>query len=106
MPPLTDEFEAPYKPTFAKQVERVSGWEKRANTYLHDTGDGSLRAEIATLKLDLPLNMTAALNLLGDTNKGKVVHNTKYHANQLVRTRDMADRNQTTKSANDHKKLL
>ena len=78
MPAQAADSEArPYMPTFAQEVELIPDWVGRANAYLNDTGNGSLQATFPMLKLNIPLNMVAALNLLDDTNKGRVVANTR-----------------------------
>jgi hypothetical protein len=107
MPPQNADSEAqPYRPIFAQEIELIPDWVGRTNVYLSDTSNGSLQARFHTLNLNDPLKMDAACNLLDDTNKGKVVRNTRNTAEKLVRTKKAADREQTTESANAHQKAL
>jgi hypothetical protein len=96
----------PYEPNFAEEVKLIQGWADIAERYLTDTGNGNIKEGIALLELGVPLNMVAALSLLADTNKGKVVRNTRTHAEQLYKTEQVANREQTQKSFNDHYYLL
>ena len=98
--------ELPHLPAFAEEVERIDEWKKRADKYLEDTSTGSLQAYFVTLQLDDPSNMAAALSLLGDTNKGKVIRNTRNYADKLVSTKKTADLKQTKASTEDHRILL
>jgi hypothetical protein len=102
----TADFEAPYLPAFAEGVKQIPDWIERANKYLNDIGDGTLQAEFVTLNLDDLRNMAAVQSLLGDVNKGRVVQNTRKRAEQLVETKQAADLQQTTKSADKHLELL
>lgn len=103
---IADSEAQSYKPIFAQEVKIIPDWVGRTNAYINDTSNGSLQARFHTLGLNDPLNMVAASNLLDDTNKGKVIRNTRNTAEKLVRTKQAAEREQTTESANAHQKEL
>lgn len=98
--------DAPYLPKFAQEVELIQNWTGVANKYLTNTGNGNMKEAIALLELGIPLNMVAALSLLGDTNKGKVVRKTRLHAEHLYNTQEAAHHEKTKKSLEDHYSLL
>ena len=95
-----DEYlELPYTPIVAKDLGQDYELTEIACKHLEDTGTGSLRAEISSLKLQHASNLQAAYNLLDDTNNGKVIRNTLSHAKNLYKLENANDREQTAKSA-------
>jgi hypothetical protein len=107
MPPQTADSEAqPYWPIFAQEIEMIPDWAGRSNVYLADTSYGGLQANFHTLRLNDQLTMVAAYSLLDDTNKGKVVRNTRASVMKLVRMKEADDREQTAKSADAHQKAF
>ena len=103
MPSQTADSEEPYTLIFAQEVEMIDQWTELANKYLDDNSNGSLRAQIATLKLKVTSNREAALNLLDDPNH-RVVKNIRLAAEKLFKTKQAADLEQTIKSADNHQK--
>jgi len=91
--------ELPYDPVVAKRVGQNAELTEIACKYLEDTGDDSLRAQIPSLGLNLPPNMKAAINLLEDTNKTRVLDNTLDHAKNLYRAQEKDNLEKSAESA-------
>lgn len=70
----------PYTPVVAKKLGQDPELTELACKYLEDTGDDSLQAHIPSLGLHLKSNMSAAINLLEDTNKIETFDNILEHA--------------------------
>jgi len=107
MPSHTADSEVqPYTPTFAQEVTLVHDWTGIVNKYVSDTGNGSLQAKFAMLELGNKSNMVAASNLLRSRNKDRLLRNTKFHAQNLIKTRNAADSKQTKEAADAHQQQL
>lgn len=100
----------PYKPAaataLAKRLQDDEDLIKLACNYLDDTKEGSLQSEFPSLGLEKQLNWDAALNLLNDTNKGRVIRNTLDFANKLEKTKKRHETEQTDESFKNHQKWL
>lgn len=105
-PPTTEHHASPklpYSPLVAKELDQIAELTRIACTYLEDTGDDSLQAQISTLELHHQPNMDAALKLLQGAKKARVLHTTLEFAKNLKKART-AD--ELEKSAESARRLL
>ena len=73
----------PYTPLVAKKLGQDPELTELACKYLDDTGDDSLRAYIPSLGLHLKSNMSAAIDILENTNKIEIFDSILEHAGEF-----------------------
>lgn len=93
----------PYSPLVTKELGQIAELTKIACTYLEDTGDDSLRAQISTLELHHQPNIDAALKLLQGAKKARVLHTTLELAKNLKKAKTADELEKSVESA---RKLL
>jgi hypothetical protein len=98
--------ELPYDPIVAKRVGEDAELTEIACKYLEDTEDDSLQAQIRSLGLSRQSNMTAAMNLMKDINKARVLHNTLGHVKNLYKAQKEDDVEKSAESARKLEKRL